>query len=192
MTSRHRPRRLLPGFTLVELIIGGAIATVLGTGLVYMIIHGGLVFQEIDTAQRRTSLATSTIAQVYKPIRLAREFPGSYTTSDQRTFRADNPDSTVIMKVAAIDSRGIPLCEAGKLDTIIFTQQGSNVEEVIDPHPESHRPKSDRVVMEKITTLTFSHGPGAAGGLSPHREVTIAVVAADGASYRETMVARND
>ncbi len=184
--------RKMTGFSLIELIIAAGIMITLGGVILTTSIDGLETFSSVHDDQKFFSSFVEMYSRIDNFVRVAVEFPTSYTTPAGVTYTAG--PTTLIMKLKGIASTGAPECPS--FDYVVYHMTGGNdLHELVISAPDSARVSHDQVVVYGLTELLFTQDKPA--GL--HRSVTLDATLTHKSrshnsirSHQQIMVARND
>lgn len=184
-------------FSTIELVVSLAITLIIMQVILMTWMSGIENFTLINFKQGRDSAFIEMYQRADRFVRVATEFPDTYTSPEGATYTADPSGATstptLIMKLNAIQADG-SICE-GYFDYVIFDydQTERTLREIVVTDPNSSRQSSNQRVATGVTQLTFLQNP------ATHRTVVLeATISQDSfrrsidKTHKQTMVARNN
>lgn len=180
------------GFTLIELIVGMGLLSVITFVLLSASVTGIQSFSITSAKQSNTSAFLEMYGRMDNYTRIAVEFPTSCSAAQcGADYTASS--TTIIMRLASLSE--IETNECNYSDYVIFTLNGKELLEIVVADSHSSRKSHNQIVAKNLDAFSITQAkPDGA-----HRTVTVnATITQTEAgrtvnqSHAQTMVARND
>lgn len=181
----------IQGFSLIELMITMTLLTGIGLVLARTSIDGLQTFSIVQTKQNTFSAFLELFTRIDKNVRIAVEFPPTYTAPSGATYTAGS--TTLIMKLKGLSGIGTAECEG--FDYLVYDLQGNTLHEIVVAASDSARSSHDQFVFVNLENIAFTQTKTG----NEHRTVEVVASFIEKSQTRsvtqthsQTMVARND
>ncbi len=188
---------LRSAFSLIELIIGVAIISIIAIMLSFSWIDASRNFNVINILQGNNSSFLESFKVVDDNVRSAIAFPISYTHPVTGVVYTIDDGKTLIMRQYGLANlKGQVNCNIS--DYIIYTMDANNnLLEIVVADPQSARSSRNVIRFKTAKSLSFVQKKEGVT-INPHRQVTMSMTAdqynttSPVLSYSQEMIARND
>lgn len=177
----------IKGFSLIEILVAGTVASIAGALLISTLVQSSGVFSEQSAKISQGLISNDITTSVRESIKQASGVAVSYPETGTALYSSGT--ETLILKVPAVDSQGNPIENITDYIVIAKDMQDPTIlRRLYFKDPISFHKEENMVLTTKLSSVSFSYLDGQGNSVSPSSaaKVRFIINTSEKAGYSQT------